>query len=102
MEVEETYEQTLETREIIFTVKELGEMLRKNGGESFRLQNDQISWYKNDIKRMIDAQLKINDAILTKKLNPRDISVLKQILRTLTNDIKEFYTSTCSVCTYER
>lgn len=96
--MEETYEQILATRPSLFTVKEYQDILRKNGTESFSLQNDQISWNKRDIKSMIGAQLKINDTILTKKLNSQDISFLKQILRTLTNDIREFYTSTCSVC----
>lgn len=76
-------------------------MFPPNGINVFYIGEDRISWQKHDIKSMVSSQLDLNDLILTKKLSSEDITQLKLVLRALTNDIKAYYTSTCSVCGHQ-
>ena len=88
----------MDNRLVLFTENELENLQRKHGHKFHKLCGKRISWQRKDIKSMVSAQLLINETILTKKLDSKEIASLKSIMRELTEDMKAFYTSTCSVC----
>ena len=83
---------------VIMTGQEIEDIMRQCGHEFLNMGDTMIKWHKQDIKSMISAQLEINTAILTKKLDTKDLMSLKTALRKLTADMTAHYTSTCYVC----
>lgn len=74
------------------------ELYKETGRQAFIIANEFIGWNAKCMNEMTDVQLKINEMILSKKLNSDDIKALKVALRHLTNDINNYGTSVCSVC----
>lgn len=68
------------------------------GRQAFIIADEFIGWDAKHMSNMTDAQLKINEMILSKKLSTEDIKALKFALRQLTNDISNYGTSVCLVC----
>lgn len=60
-----------------------------------------INWQKNDIQCMIRAQIELNEIFIhtgTCQYKKGEYNALRHKMSLLNNDIKSFYTSTCSVC----
>jgi hypothetical protein len=76
----------------------LCELYRGTGQKAHIIANECIHWNARVLNAMTDAQLKINEMILSRALNATDIKVLKLALRELTDDINNYGTSVCSVC----
>jgi hypothetical protein len=74
------------------------ELYKETGRQAFIIANEFIGWNAKSMNNMTNAQLKINEMILSKKLSSEDIKALKVALRHLTNDISNYGTSICSVC----
>ena len=83
---------------VIMTGQEVEDIMRQCGHIFFNIGDTMIKWHKQDLKSMISAQLEINNAILTKKLDSKDLISLKTALRKLTDGMKAHYTSTCYAC----
>jgi hypothetical protein len=84
--------------DIIYTAAQLKEIYTRNGRKFYTINNKDISWYKSTMKSMFNAQIEINNLILTKSLGENDLKTLKMALRELTNDMDNCNTSVCYVC----
>lgn len=87
---------------VIFTADEMKQMYEQNGIRVYSIGEGEnrisINWNKKVMNQITFAQLKINEVILTKKLNACELTTLKKILRVITDDITNLITSVCSVC----
>lgn len=68
-------------------------------GGRYNLEN--LYWNPRDQKSMENAQIEINDMILTKKLKPDELTILKDKLKALQRDLKQKYIYHCHLCQFE-
>jgi hypothetical protein len=84
--------------DIIYTADEMKEIYTRNGRKFYTINNKNIIWHKSAMKTMFNAQIDINNLILSKSLNKNDLTTLKIVLRDLTNDMDDCNKSVCYVC----
>jgi hypothetical protein len=60
-----------------------------------------LTWNMKDHTSMEEAQIQLNDLLLTRKLTADELKILKEKLKALQRDYKARYIHLCNVCGYK-